>query len=122
MLMAVLERTRELGMLRAIGMNKARTFSMVMWETGFLTLVGAPVGLLLAWLSISYFGNTGINLSIFAEGLGAYGISTIIYPELSWQYYLNIMLMIAGAAFVSALYPAWKTFSLNPVEAIRKFN
>jgi ABC-type antimicrobial peptide transport system permease subunit len=122
MLMAVLERTRELGMLRAIGMNKARTFSMVMWETGFLTLVGAPVGLLLAWLSISYFGNTGINLSAFAEGFGAYGISTIIYPELTWQYYLNIMLMIAGAAFISALYPAWKTLSLNPVEAIRKFN
>jgi len=122
MLMAILERTRELGMLRAIGMNKARTFSMVMWETGFLTLVGAPVGLLLAWLSISYFGNTGINLSAFAEGFGAYGISTIIYPELTWQYYLNIMLMIAGAAFISALYPAWKTLSLNPVEAIRKFN
>lgn len=122
MLMAVLERTRELGMLRAIGMNKVRTFSMVMWETVFLTLVGAPIGLLLAWLSISFFGNAGINLSTFAEGLGAYGISTIIYPKLTWQYYLNIMLMISGAALISALYPAWRTLKLKPVEAIQKFN
>ncbi len=49
MLMAVMERTRELGMLRAIGMNKTRTFSMVMYETLFLTIVGAPAGLLLGW-------------------------------------------------------------------------
>lgn len=122
MLMAVLERTRELGMLRAIGMNKGRTFSMVMIETVFLTMVGAPGGLFLSWLCIHYFGNTGINLSAFAEGLNAYGIGTIIYPILSWSYYLNIMLLIALAALISALYPAWRTLKLKPVQAIRKFN
>ncbi|MGM0545316.1 MAG: ABC transporter permease [Bacteroidota bacterium] len=122
MLMAVMERTRELGMLRAIGMNKIRTFSMIMYETLFLTIVGAPAGLLLGWTTITYFGNTGINLGIFAEGLSMYGMGTMIYPTLSWIYYLNIMLMIAGAALLSALYPAWKSIQLKPVEAIRKFN
>lgn len=122
MLMAVLERTRELGMLRAIGMNKSRTFSMVMWETLFLTLVGAPAGLLAGWIFITYFGSTGIDLGAFSEGLGAYGISTVVYPSLGWSYYLNIMLMIAAAAMLSALYPAWRTLKLRPVEAIRKFN
>lgn len=122
MLMAVLERTRELGMLRAIGMNKSRTFSMIMIETVFLTLVGSPAGLLLSWLSITYFGNTGIDLSAFAEGLNQYGLGTVIYPSLSWPYYLNIMVMIAAAALLSALYPAWRTLKLKPVEAIRKFN
>lgn len=122
MLMAVLERTRELGMLRAIGMNKARTFSMVMIETVFLTMVGAPVGLLISWICITYFGNVGIDLSAFAQGLNQYGIGTVVYPSLSWTYYVNIMLMIAVAALFSALYPAWRTLKLKPVQAIRKFN
>jgi ABC-type lipoprotein release transport system permease subunit len=122
MLMAVLERTRELGMLRAVGMNKLRIFSMVLFETIFLTMVGTPVGLFLSWLTISYYGDTGIDLSAFAEGMNAYGLSTIIYPSLPPIYYLNITLLIALAALLSALYPAWKTLQLNPVEAIRKMN
>jgi ABC-type lipoprotein release transport system permease subunit len=122
MLMAVLERTRELGMLRAIGMNKSRTFSMVMIETVFLTMVGAPGGLLLSWLCIAYFGNVGIDLSAFAQGLNQYGIGTVVYPSLTWTYYVNIMLLIALAALLSALYPAWRTLKLKPVQAIRKFN
>lgn len=122
MLMAVLERTRELGMLRAVGMNKSRIFSMVLFETVFLTMVGTPVGLFLSWLTISYYSSTGINLSDFAEGLNAYGLSTVIYPSLPPIYYLNITLLITLAAMFSAIYPAWKTLQLNPVEAIRKMN
>lgn len=122
MLMAVMERTRELGMLRAIGMNKIRTFNMVMLETLFLTIVGAPAGLLLGWLTITYLGGVGIDLSAFAEGLEDWGFSTVIYPTLSWTYYINIMLLVAVAAIISALYPAWRALKLRPVEAIRKFN
>ncbi|MDZ7717455.1 MAG: FtsX-like permease family protein [Balneolaceae bacterium] len=122
MLMAVLERTRELGMLRAIGMNKSRTFSMVMIETVFLTMVGAPGGVFLGWIFITYFGNVGIDLSAFAQGLNQWGIGTVVYPSLTWPYYLNIMLMIAAASLLSALYPAWRTLKLKPVQAIRKFN
>ncbi|MEQ8524914.1 FtsX-like permease family protein [Gracilimonas sp.] len=122
MLMAVLERTRELGMLRAIGMDKGRTFSMIMFETFFLTMAGTPIGLLLSWLTITYFAHSGIDLSAFSEGLGEYGFSTIIYPELSFAYYMNITLMIAIAALLSAIYPAIRTLKLNPVQAIRKFN
>lgn len=122
MLMAILERTRELGMLMAVGMNKSRLFGMILSETFFLTMVGTPIGLGLSWLTVSILGNTGIDLSAFAAGLNAYGLDTVIYPELSGTYYLNIALLIAVAAFVSALYPAWKTLKLNPIEAIRKFN
>jgi len=122
MLMAVMERTRELGMLRAIGMNKTRTFSMVMLETVFLTMVGSPVGLLLGWLTISFFGVNGIDLSAFSEGLEGWGFTTMIYPSLAFKYYLNIVLLVAAAALISALYPAWRALKLRPVEAIRKFN
>ncbi|MDX1617436.1 MAG: FtsX-like permease family protein [Balneolaceae bacterium] len=120
MLMAILDRTRELGMLMAVGMNQPRLFLMVLSETFFLTMAGAPLGLFLSWVSIALLEDTGINLSAFAEGLNAYGIGTVIYPEISAAYYLNIALMIAAAALLSSLYPAWKTLKLKPVEAIRK--
>lgn len=120
MLMAVLERTRELGMLMAIGMNKKRLFGMILSETFFLTMVGTPIGLLLSWITVSILGQTGIDLSAFAEGLNAYGLDSVIYPDLSAVYYLNVTLLIALAALLSAIYPAWKTLKLKPVEAIRK--
>ncbi|MGK7370099.1 MAG: ABC transporter permease, partial [Candidatus Halalkalibacterium sp. M3_1C_030] len=120
MLMAVLERTKELGMLMAIGMNKGKLFLMILCETFFLTMVGTPIGLFLSWLTVRIFGNVGIDLSAFSQGLNAYGLDTMIYPELSGAYYLNITLLISIAAILSALYPAWKTLKLKPVEAIRK--
>lgn len=120
MLMAILERTRELGMLMAVGMNQARVFTMILSETFFLTMAGAPIGLLFSWGTISYFAGRGINVSAFSEGLNAYGISTMIHPELGAIYYLNITLLIAAAALVSSIYPAWKTLQLKPVEAIHK--
>lgn len=120
MLMAVLERTKELGMLMAIGMNKTRLFMMILCETFFLTMVGTPVGLFLSWLTVSILGDVGIDLGAFARGMNAYGLDTVIYPELSGSYYLNVTLLISIAAILSALYPAWKTLKLKPVEAIRK--
>ena len=78
--MAVLERVRELGMLMAVGMNKIKVFKMIMLETIFLSAIGGPLGLFVAWLSINYFGKTGIDL-----GGAAYsdlGFGSIIYPSL----------------------------------------
>ena len=103
-------------------MNKARTFSLIMLETFFLTMAATPAGLLISWITIQYFATTGIDLSAFAEGMSEYGLSTIVYPELTLEYYLNITLMVAVAALVSAIYPAYRTLKLNPVQAIRKFN
>lgn len=120
MLMAILERTKELGMLMAVGMNRARIFGMILAETFFLTMTGVPLGLLLSWGTVSVLSDKGIDLSAFAEGLNEYGMGTVIHPELQAAYYLNIALMVAAAALLSALYPAWKTLKLKPVEAIHK--
>ena len=120
MLMVIMERTRELGMLMAVGMGKLRIFSMVVLETVFLTLVGAPGGLLLGYATNTLFGTIGINLSGFSEGLSAYGYATMVYPELTGMHYLNITLLIAAAALIAAIYPSYKALQLKPVEAIRK--
>jgi ABC-type lipoprotein release transport system permease subunit len=120
MLMAVLERQQELGMLMAVGVNKARTFSMILTETFMLAIVGAPIGIFIAWLGIQGLEETGINVSAWAQGFEEYGIGTIIYPELQPEYYLNVGILIFITTLIAALYPSYKALKLNPVEAIRK--
>ncbi len=120
MLMAVLERTHELGMLMAIGMNRSRIFTMILVETFLLTLTGVPLGMLFSWGSISYLQDTGVDLSIVGEGLREYGLGTHIYPIIETDHFLYLALMVAVAAVLAAIYPAWKALKLNPVEAIRK--
>ncbi len=119
MLMAVLERLRELGMLMAIGMNKFRIFSMILLETLFLGLIGAPIGMLLGWLTISLTSRNGINLSSYSAGMREFGLSEILYPYIDQQVYWQLALAVLITALLGALYPAWKAIILKPAQAIR---
>ena len=118
MLMAVLERMRELGMLMAVGMNKMRVFTMVLLETLYLGIIGAPVGLLVGWLTILYYKGVGVDLSNYSEGLEAFGYSAILYPYVQGDAYFQIAIAVMITALVGAIYPAWKAIKLRPVEAL----
>jgi len=118
MLMAVLERVKEIGMLMSIGMSKPKVFFMILFETVCLTFLGAPLGLLLSYGSITYFGKVGINLG--AAAYAEMGFSNIIYPSLKFGDYLNVSIMVIIMAIIAAIYPAIKALRLKPVEAIRK--
>jgi ABC-type lipoprotein release transport system permease subunit len=120
MLMAVMERTRELGMLMAIGMNKGRTFGMIMMETITLTFVGCPAGIGLSWLTIWYFGKHGISMAMFAKGLENFGMSSMVYPALKNDVYWQIAILVFFTALLAAIYPSIRAIRLKPAEAIRK--
>lgn len=121
MLMAVLERTRETGMMVALGMNRRRLFALVLLETLFLTLAGAPVGLLLAALVVWYTGRAGINVERFAgQVMEQFGYSNIIYPQFPTGQIGAVLLIVVVTAFVAALFPAGKALGMEPVEALRK--
>lgn len=120
MLMAVLERTRELGVLMAVGMNKWRIFGMVVSETIILAFIGAPAGLLLAWLTIHWLSRTGIDISmLMGEVMRDFGYATVIYPELPWHNIIQTLELVVLAAVLAAVFPAWKALRLRPVDAIR---
>lgn len=119
MYMAVMERTRELGMLMSVGMNKGKIFAMIMLETLFLTLIGAPLGMLIAWGLTEYFGTVGIDMSAMAEGASSIGMATMAYTELEAVYYFIIGIMVFFTALIAAVFPAIKALSLNPAEAVR---
>ena len=120
MLMAVLERYRELGMLMAVGMNKLRVFTMIVLETIMLAAVAVIPGLLLGYLTVRYFGYKGIDLSAFSDGMEQFGMSTLIYTELEPNFYIQLAFAVGITAILGAIYPAFKAIRLKPVEAIRK--
>jgi ABC-type lipoprotein release transport system permease subunit len=119
MLMAVLERKRELGVLMGIGMNKKRIFLMIVLETLFLAVIATPIGMFLSYGSIVYFGKKGIDLSAVADGLESFGIGTTIYTYLPGDMYFKITLFTVVVALIASIYPARKALKLYPVDAIR---
>ncbi len=121
MLMAILERRRETGMMMALGMNQFKVFSVILLETVFLTFAGLPVGLLLAWGLSLYTGSYGINISSFAkEAMSSFGYGSIIYPEFPLQHVSEVLLIVIVTALLSAIFPAIKALSMPPVEALKK--
>lgn len=120
MLMAVLERIKELGMLMAIGMNKKRVFSMIMLETVFLGMTGAVIGMVISYGLIWYTGKTGLDLtSLYQEGLEAMGFTPMIYPVIGWQSFFQLIFMVVLTGILASIYPARKAMKLNPSEALR---
>lgn len=119
MLMAVFERRKELGMLMAIGMNRSKIFLLILIETLFLSLIGAPTGLMLGALTIKITSETGINLAFISKGLENVGLSSVIYPQIESYFYLFITVMVFLFTLIAAIYPSRKALMLKPTEAIR---
>ena len=119
MLMAILERTRELGMLMAIGMTRRKVFRLVVLETLLLSFAGLPLGLLLGHLTIAVTSRTGISLTGVEKGMAELGLQSTIYPVPVPEYFLPVALLVAVLGFLSSLYPARKALKLNPIESMR---
>jgi ABC-type lipoprotein release transport system permease subunit len=119
MLMAILERTRELGMLMAIGLTRRKVFRLVVWETLLLSFAGMPIGLLLGHITIAVTSRTGITIDGVDKGLAEFGLQSTIYPVSVPEYYLPIAVLVAVLGLLSSLYPARKALKLNPIESMR---
>lgn len=119
MLMAVMERIRELGILIAVGMKRSKVFIMILTETVMLSLTGGIAGILIGALTIYYFSIDGIDLSAIATSMESFGVSTSLYPILPLTMYVTLTVLVIIAAILAAVYPAWKAIHLQPAEAVR---
>lgn len=119
MLMAVLERIKEIGMLMAVGMNKRRIFSMIILESVMLTITGGIIGILAGSGITKIFETRPINLAMFAEGLESYGFASKIYTSLQTDTVITIGFLVVLTGILSAVWPARKALKLNPAEATR---
>ncbi|HDM8163783.1 TPA: ABC transporter permease [Vibrio harveyi] len=118
MLMSVFERTREFGVLMAVGMQKHKIRLLIVFETLFLGLSGCALGLLGSAIMLKVLSVTGLSLAGMAEGLGAYGVDTLLYPRVSIAEYQMIIVAIFVASLIAALYPARQILKHRPVDAM----
>lgn len=119
MLMSVFERIPEIGVLMSIGMRNMKIFWMIVAEAFTLGCFGTALGLIVGYAVYLPLSNAGINLSIFEKSLDSFGVGSIIYPVVSIENLINILLFIPFVAILGAIYPAIKAVRFEPVTAIR---
>ncbi len=105
---SVLERTKEIGIMKAIGAKNSDIFYQFFIEAGLLGLVGGAVGILFG-IAIGYFGTFAINTFL--------GASTA--PEINWILILFTFLGSFCIGAISGIVPAWRAARQRPVEALR---
>jgi len=117
-LMAVFERLREFGLLRALGMKPAGVIKAILTESFFLLVLGLLAGNIIGAATISALANTGIDLSFLAHGMEYAGLPRIIYPGVYARdaVLANLVVMVLG--LLVSLYPAVKAARFKPVEAL----
>ncbi len=118
-LMSVFERMQEFGVLMAIGMKNSRLFYMIMLEALVIGVLGTVVGMVVGLAMYLPLSAYGIDLSMFSESLTSFGVGSTIYPVLTLQSIVGILIVIPVFAVLGALYPALKAIRLEPVSAIR---
>lgn len=120
MLMAVLERTREIGMMVALGTSRLRIFLLVFLETLLLTLVGTPLGIAAGWALSAYYHTYGLDLSgMGTEMMSSFGFQTMIYPIFPAERLPGVLLIVMLTALLSCLFPAIRALRLQAAEAMR---
>jgi putative ABC transport system permease protein len=119
MLMAILERVKEIGMLMAIGMNKLRIFTMIILEATFLSLSGGIVGIGLGIVVSKYFEHHPIDLSVWGEVYADLGYDSFVYTSLKWPLLFNVTLLVLLTGVLASIYPAWRALQNDPADALR---
>lgn len=117
MLMVVLERTKELGMLQAVGMSKRRVFTMISLETIILTSIGGIIGVLSSSLFIGHCSVEGLNIGLTTDVIP--GIDAIIYPKIISSDYITVGSMVVITGFLASVFPARRALKMNPAEVVR---
>ena len=120
LLMSVMERIREFGIMLALGTKPGEIVRMVVYEAIVLTLLGLLAGYLAGAAVVSYYATAGIDLSRYASGVTTIpGLTGMIYPQLASRSVVLPAAALLVLSLLAALYPAWKAARLEPVKAIR---
>jgi ABC-type lipoprotein release transport system permease subunit len=117
-LMAIFERIREFGLLKALGMKPSWIIRDVLTESLLLLLMGIAIGDIIGLLSCWALADGGIDLSAMAAGLEFAGMSRIIYPTIDPKELITANMVVLILGLLVGLYPAAKAARFTPVEAL----
>jgi ABC-type lipoprotein release transport system permease subunit len=118
-LMSVLERTREFGVMTALGIKPRKLANLIMLETAIMALIGLLIGIFLGWLVAVYFNTVGFSYPGMNEIAAKFNLPGKMYPS------VTPFSMVLGPAVVflfcllASVYPALRLFRLQPVDAMR---
>lgn len=119
MLMVVMERTKEIGMLMAVGMHKFRIFSMIVVESVMLSLIGGVFGIILGTVASKINEKYPVDLSMWSEGYEQLGYDAFVYTTLQPEFLINVTILVIITGIIAALYPAYKALRNDPADALR---
>lgn len=119
LLMSILERTHELGIMLALGTTPRQVIGLITLESFWLTLLGTIVGVALGATATAVVGHVGINLSGFLATASNFMVGAHVFPRIDWAYVTLFVGVIIIVNSLAALYPAWKAGRLAPLEAMR---
>lgn len=119
-LMAVMERIREFGLVKSLGMRPRQIVALVVMEGLFLLALGILIGNLAGFASIWALAQSGIDLSIFAAGAERFSIPRVIYPTIHMSDIIRANLVVLILGILVSLYPAVKAARITPMEALTK--
>jgi ABC-type lipoprotein release transport system permease subunit len=119
MVVSVLERIREFGMMMAIGVKYKQIRQQLIFESLILSFGGFIIGSILGYMGLWYLRKYGLDLSAFSEGLEQFGMSSIIYGDIQISYFINALWAIIIAGLLAVTIPLIKLKKMNPVEVIQ---
>lgn len=119
LIMAVFERTREIGIFAAIGMRSRRIMVMFLAESSLLAVGGILLGLLLGALAVAYLERNGFYVGNMAVGGGGFLFPDTIYAKFSLESTINLTILAFVITLLAGLYPAILAARMEPVEALR---
>lgn len=117
LIMSVYERTREIGVLSAIGMRGGRILMLFLAESSLLAVGGVLMGLVIGVLATMYFNVNGFYVGDM--GLNGIAITDTVYAKLTMDNLVNLTIMTFVATILAGLYPAIMASRMQPVEALR---
>jgi ABC-type antimicrobial peptide transport system permease subunit len=119
--MAVFERIKEQGLLKAVGLSPTRVVSLILWEGLFQAALAAVAGLILSVPLLFYFTRVGINLAALGGQISISGIGMDPYMRgvVTPAIFVGPLSAMFVIVLLSMLYPALKAARIRPVEAMR---
>jgi putative ABC transport system permease protein len=114
MIVSLIERTREIGILKALGMKSRTVLTIFLGESVIIGLIGAVVGIVLGWILANVTASV-LGSGVFGGGTGEFTITPLLTPEVL----VGALAFGVGVSVIFALYPAWRASKLKPVEALR---
>ena len=117
-LVSTIQRTREFGILMALGTSRLKIAAILGAESAFIGLAGCGAGIAIGLGAVGYLNWVGIDLSAMGESLTRFYFDPVIRPEIDTDHLLITVLGLVAAIALSALYPAYRAMQLSPVEAI----